>query len=161
MTALTLRNNAYASDRDLRLRYRSSVPRRENSGCWYSRGASSRSLSEDLYPSSFLTAADVIDSLFKVSGAEVYRYVQKHAQLFPMLLKSRAEIYWTFGPRTAVLLRIEHDPEDEYQERLLVAIQTSLSAACAVSLIDTIDDRWWLSVNPEMRSLMKIDVEYV
>jgi len=56
---------------------------------------------------------------------------------------------------------MEHDPEEEFEDRLLVAIQTTLSAAQALRLVDVMDDRWWLSVSPASRALMKIDVEYV
>jgi hypothetical protein len=102
-----------------------------------------------------------MDSLFAVEGSDVYRYVQKHPELLSLLLRSRAEAYWLFGPRARVVVRMEHDPEEEFEDRLLVAIQTTLSAAQALRLVDVMDDRWWLSVSPASRALMKIDVEYV
>lgn len=160
MAALSLRNNEYASDLKPPTKRRF-IPRSATLGIPYSRGASSRSVSEYTHRSSFWSATEAIDSLFSVRGADVYQYLQNHVELYSILLRSRAEIYWLFGSRTEVLLRMEHDPEEECAPRLLVAIQTGLAAASAIALIDALDHKWWLSVSAETRTLMKIDVEYI
>jgi hypothetical protein len=136
-------------------------PLKRVSGHTYSRESGSRSVSDEHSLSSFQASTAVIESLFVVQGADVYRYLQSHAELYSLLLRSRAEIYWLFGPRTGVALRMERDPEEEYCVRLLVAIQTGLNAARALELVDMLDEKWWLSVPPQTRVLMKIDVEYV
>lgn len=161
MQALTFKNNSYISTAvftPLKVRPLAAEIRTESG---YSQQAGSRPVSDTQYLSSFRSAPDVIDSLFVVEGSDVYRYVQRHPELFSLLLRARAEAYWLFGPKARVTIRMEHDPEGEFDARLLVAIQTSVSAAVAVRLVDVLDDRWWLSVGPEARALMKIDVEYV
>lgn len=161
MAALSLRNNEYASDLEVRRTKRSFTPQSRAVGIPYSRGASSRSVSEYIHRSSFWPVTEAIDSLFSVRAVDVYLYLQRHVELYSILLRSRAEIYWLFGSRTEVLLRMEHDPEEECGPRLLVAIQTGLTAASAIALIDAFDHRWWVSVSPETRTLVKIDVEYI
>jgi hypothetical protein len=56
---------------------------------------------------------------------------------------------------------MERDPDEECAPRLLIAIQTGLSAASAIALIDALDHEWWLSVSAEARTLVRIDVEYI
>jgi len=161
MTALSLKRNTYGSNAVFRPLASQPLRRRTSAGRTYSRSTGSRSISDTQCLSSFRSIPDVIDSLFAVQSGDVYRYLKNHVELFYLLLRSRAEVYWLFGAGTSVAVRIESDPEEEYQPRLLVAIQTSLSAASALSLIDKLDETWWLSVSPNARSLMKIDVEYI
>lgn len=161
MTALSLKRNTYASKAVFRQIASRPLLKHDPVGRAYSRGTGSRSVSDTQCLSSFRSIRDVIDSLFTVQSGDVYRYLRNHSELFCLLLRSRAEVYWLFGPSTTVVVRMESDLEGEYQPRLLVAIQTSLSAASALNLIDKLDENWWLSVSPDARSLMKIDVEYL
>lgn len=124
--------------------------------------SSLRSISGDEHLSSFSFDPQVIDSLFGLEQAiRVHEYLRKNSSLFSLLLRARAEAHWLFGARADVKLRIECDPEGEFAPRLLVLIQTNLDAQRAIDKLDLLDDRWWLSVDPRLRSLMKIDVEYV
>jgi hypothetical protein len=161
MSTLTFKNNSYASHAEFRPLRGALLPAKINLTAGYPWQGGSRSVSDAQHLSSFRSAPDLIDSLFAVEGADVYRYVQRHPQLLSLLLKARAEAYWLFGPGARVVVRMEHDPEGEFEARLLVAIQTGLSAALALRLVDLLDDRWWLSVRSEARVLMKIDVEYI
>jgi hypothetical protein len=167
MPALTTKNNAYAPQVAFpprapiatRVAQRCS---RTDFGSPYSRQERSQSITDAQHLSSFGSASEVIESLFDVEGAVgVYQYVGRHPELFNLLLRARAEAYWLFGPQSKVLVRLERDPEEEFEPRLLALIQTDLVAVRALKLLDMLDDSWWLSVSPASRALMKIDVEYV
>jgi hypothetical protein len=161
MQALTAKHNSYA---EVVFRPLKVVPPYQTAVLLpvYSRHGSSRSITDSEHLSSFCSTSGVIDSLFALrDAARVYRHVQKHPELFSLLLRARAEAYWLFGPKARVLLRMEEDPEGEFEPRLLVLIKTDAPAIHALRLLDTLDDRWWLSVSPDSRTLMKIDVEYV
>jgi hypothetical protein len=162
MATLLLNHNAYASDAVFKPLKNRQVPEHAAfKAAPYSGISNSRGVLEDQYASSFRFTPDILDSLFAVRSVDVYRYVQSHSTLVSLLLRARAEVYWIFGQGTGVVLKMERDPEEEYGTRLLLAIQTRLSAASALGLLDTVDERWWLSVDPELRALMKIDVEYI
>jgi hypothetical protein len=161
MPVLSIKENAYGFHTVFKPVSGRVSLRGTNLGHSYARESVSRSVSDDQNLSSFRSPAAAIESLFAVQSADVHRYLQSHADLYSLLLRSRAEIYWLFGPRTSVVLRMERDPEGEFDARLLIAIQTRLGASHAINLVDMLDERWWLSVRPQARALMKIDVEYI
>jgi len=153
-------NNSY-SDVQFKGAKARAIPSRWTSS-QYSWRESSRSLSDADHLSSFLANPEVIDSLFEIEDpGRVHQYIRQHPELFSLLLRIRGEAYWLFGPKAHVTARIEQDPEAEFAPRLLVLIRTELNAGKAINLLDDLDRRWWLSVSPASRVLLKIDVEYV
>ena len=104
------------------------------------------------------------------SLADLYRFddreavtglLYRHDFLVELLIEARQHIRTHFGPDTPAALEVFHDPEGEHGEpELLALIETTLPPEQALSLLDCLDETWWLEALPRSQFILTITLRY-
>jgi len=96
------------------------------------------------------------------NGRDVSRFLEENLFLVNVLLDVRTKFDEYFGAECRSVLEVFVDPEeDQSRPKLFALILAAPSSGEASTLLDRLDQEWWLDQPYEVRRLMNIDVEYV
>ena len=100
--------------------------------------------------------------LYRFNDREaVTGFIYRHDFLVELLIEARKHIRTHFGPDTPAALEVFHDPEGEHGEpELLALIETTLPPEQALSLLDCLDETWWLEALPRSQFILTITLRY-
>lgn len=99
------------------------------------------------------------DYYLLVNPQEIEEFLFSHDHLFDFLFEARNRILEYFEHAVeSIHLELQQDPEEDCQQ-LFVIIETKLPSDKALSLLNILDDKWWLNIDLEIRSNVEIDVE--
>ena len=100
-----------------------------------------------------------IEQVYSLRNAQtIGRFLQQHPHLIDFLLESYPYIEKYFGTQTKVFLDIFLDPELA-EEQLLASIETSLSVDEALTLLNKLDDEWFLPRLDSVDNLFNFHLE--
>ena len=100
-----------------------------------------------------------IKQIYTLRNAQsVEQFLKQHPHLIDFLLESYPYIEKYFGKQTKVFLDIFLDPELA-EEQLLASIETSLSVDEALTLLNKLDDEWFLPQLDSVDNLFNFHLE--
>ncbi|MBI4641910.1 MAG: hypothetical protein HY731_14570 [Candidatus Tectomicrobia bacterium] len=91
---------------------------------------------------------------------EVFRFLQTHTFLLPLLMEAYGKIVEYFGPSPDMVLEVIADPETENDRELFAFIRTSLPPDEALGKLDRLDKEWWLDEADRAEGKLCIHVEF-
>ena len=95
-------------------------------------------------------------------SGSVIHFLEQNPFLTGVLLEVREKLDHYFGAETRSSLEVFTDPEDNHSDpKLFALILTTLPSDQASTLLDRLDQEWWLDQPYEVKRLLNIDVEYV
>ena len=105
------------------------------------------------------------------SLADLYRFddreavtglLYRHDFLVELLIEARKHIRTHFGPDTPVVLEVFIDSEELHgKPQLFALVETALPPEEALSLLDCLDETWWLEAASRGRTILHIDIRLV
>ena len=95
--------------------------------------------------------------IFDYAGEEEV-FIHNNYHLVPFLKNAITPIMLICGNDIDVKLHYSRDDEEDF-ETLFIIIKTSLAADYNISLLDRIDNEWWLNVDYDVRKFLSIDID--
>lgn len=103
----------------------------------------------------------LIDWLYRFQDyQDVSDFLRARPYLIQLLSEAYANIRRLFPPSSQLVLEVVRDPEGDSSGRLFLYIQAPLTVEAAYSLLQRIDDEWWLEAATRSRCQLTIDVDY-
>jgi hypothetical protein len=86
------------------------------------------------------------------------RFIKDNKRLINFLMEAPYQIKKICGKDIKINLHFDRDDEEDYAS-LFIIIKTRLSADENISLLDRIDNEWWLKADYDIRKAISIDVD--
>jgi hypothetical protein len=111
------------------------------------------------------SVADMLSRLESIYAlheeARVRSFLKKNAFLAPLLLQANLKIRDYFDASSKIVLELSVDPENAQYQELWARIQTHLSPADALPILNRFDEEWWARASAASKNLLNIKLEYV
>jgi hypothetical protein len=102
-----------------------------------------------------------LESLYNLRDRpEVVTFVACNLFLIPLLQQVPEQVKRHFGESASLSLRVIIDQEESNNKELVVFVGTDFPPSEAFESLRAFDRDWWLSVLPETRNMLLIDVEF-
>lgn len=88
---------------------------------------------------------------------EIVEFIGTHTFLVSMLFEAPKRIKNIFSESIEMYLELHKDPEEDF-EGLFIIIKTNLTPKVSLDLLDKFDEKWWLSVDSNIRNLLEVMV---
>lgn len=105
---------------------------------------------------------NVLDSKYRISNfEEVKTFLSKNRFLIPLLEEIPNKIYEYYGNDQEISLELLYEPDFPLSSKLWVTVLTKKSAEDARSIMDKIDNDWWLENIDRANCKLNIGIDYV
>jgi hypothetical protein len=92
--------------------------------------------------------------------SEVFKFLEDKPSLIPLIVEAHKRIRDYFGSSTELVLEVITDPEATEDYELVIFVRTNLSPDDAFSMLEQLDEEWWLDASSEMREKICIHMEF-
>lgn len=97
------------------------------------------------------------EELFEETTSAAVGFIEKHADLLPLLARIRGKIRSYFGPDVPTRLAVTRTEEPTEPEQLVVHIRTAGNVDGAVDALSRFDEEWWMDAdNSEDRIIVDV-----
>jgi hypothetical protein len=92
--------------------------------------------------------------------SEVFKFLEDKPAILSLVLEAHEHIRDYFGYSTELVLEVITDPEATEDYELVIFVRTSLSSDDAFSMLELLDEEWWLDASSDMNEKLCIHVEF-
>ena len=92
--------------------------------------------------------------------SEVFKFLEDKPAILSLVLEAHERIRDYFGHSTELVLEGITDPETTEDYELVIFVRTSLSPDDAFSMLELLDEEWWLDASADMNEKLCIHVEF-
>lgn len=92
--------------------------------------------------------------------SEVFKFLEDKPFIISLVLEAHERIRDYFGSSTELVLEVITDPEATEDYELVIFVRTSLSPDDAFSMLELLDEEWWLDASSDMSEKLCIHVEF-
>ena len=95
----------------------------------------------------------------KEKRVEVLSFLETNPFLIPLLLETYSNIQQDF-PTSAILLRVDTEPEEFDTRQLVASITTDMAPDDAVDALTRFDRRWWLQAMKRSQGKLQVTLRW-
>lgn len=92
--------------------------------------------------------------------SEVFKFLEDKPSIISLVLEAHERIRDYFGSSTELVLEVITDPEATEDYELVIFVRTSLSPDDAFSMLEQLDEEWWLDASSDMSEKLCIHMEF-
>ncbi|RCV65462.1 hypothetical protein C5S53_03630 [Methanophagales archaeon] len=92
--------------------------------------------------------------------SEVFKFLDDKPSIISLVLEAHERIRDYFGSSTELVLEVITDPEATEDYELVIFVRTSLSPDDAFSMLEQLDEEWWLDASSDMSEKLCIHMEF-
>jgi len=92
--------------------------------------------------------------------SEVFKFLEDKPAILSLVLEAHDRIRDYFGYSTELVLEVITDPEATEDYELVIFVRTSLSPDDAFTMLELLDEEWWLDASSDMNEKLCVHVEF-
>jgi hypothetical protein len=92
--------------------------------------------------------------------SEVFKFLEDKPAIVSLVLEVHERIKDYFGASTELFLEVIADPDAAEDYELVIFVHTNLSPDDAFSMLELLDEEWWLDASSDMNEKLCIHVEF-